>query len=46
MVEKKNIKVRFYRFKNKLREKTAGLSSGEAQISPEALAQAEAALRC
>lgn len=45
MAEKKNISVRFYRFKNKLKEKTAGLGGDEnVEISPEALAEAEAAL--
>lgn len=45
MVDKKKISVRFYRFKNKLKEKTAGLGGDEnVEISPEALAEAEAAL--
>lgn len=48
MASKAPIKVRFYRFKNNLREKTAGLGS-ESQaviaIDPEALARAEAALQ-
>ena len=45
MVEKKApIKVRFYRFKNRLKEKTAGLGGEVKGISPEALAKAEAAL--
>lgn len=45
MADKSKISVRFYRFKNKLREKTAGLGGGEeVEISPEALAEAEAAL--
>ncbi|MCH8861556.1 MAG: Hpt domain-containing protein [Proteobacteria bacterium] len=45
MADKKKISVRFYRFKNKLKEKTAGLGGDEnVEISPEALAEAEAAL--
>ncbi len=44
MADKKNIKVRLYRFKNRLREKTAGLSGGEAKIPADVLAQAQAAL--
>ena len=45
MVEKKApIKVRFYRFKNRLKEKTAGLGGEVKAISAEALAKAEAAL--
>lgn len=36
--------VRFYRFRNRLKEKTAGLGAGGAAISLEALAEAEAAL--
>ena len=38
-------KVRLYKFKNRLREKTAGMGSGNnVGISPEALAKAEASL--
>lgn len=45
MVDKKvPITVRFYRFKNRLREKTAGLGGEKAQISEEALARAAVAL--
>ncbi len=36
--------VRFYRFRNRLKEKTLGLSKGIGAISPETLAAAEAAL--
>jgi len=43
-VANKPVIVRFYRFKNRLREKTAGLGSGGASISPEALKAAEEAL--
>lgn len=41
------VKVRYYRFQNKLKDKTAGLgkeSSAEATIDAEAMARAEAAL--
>ena len=38
------VTVRFYRFKNRLKEKCAGLAPGDAGISDEALAEAEAAL--
>lgn len=45
MADKPKISVRYYRFKNKLKEKTAGLGSDEnVEISPDALAAAEAAL--
>lgn len=45
MADKSKISVRYYRFKNKLKEKTAGLGGdGPVEISPEALAEAEAAL--
>ncbi|MFC3051255.1 hypothetical protein [Kordiimonas pumila] len=44
MASSKPVIVRFYRFKNRLREKTAGLAPGSAGISPEALAAAEQAL--
>lgn len=37
--------VRFYRFQNRLREKTAGLSRGPSSIPAEALAEAEKALK-
>ena len=41
----KGVIVRFYRFKNRLREKTSGLSPGKSQIPVEALEAAENALR-
>ena len=41
---KASVTVRFYRFKNRLKEKCAGLAPGDAGISDEALAEAEAAL--
>lgn len=44
MAEQKGVIVRFYRFKNRLREKTAGLSPGRPQIPSEALEAAENAL--
>ncbi|MCJ9430305.1 Hpt domain-containing protein [Kordiimonas marina] len=44
MAEKKPVIVRFYRFKNRLKEKTAGLAPGKVTISPEALEAAEEAL--
>ncbi len=37
-------KVRFYRFKNRLKEKCAGLGTGSASIPEELLAEAEAEL--
>ncbi|GAB4574216.1 MAG: hypothetical protein Tsb008_10950 [Rhodothalassiaceae bacterium] len=37
--------VRFYRFRNRLKEKTFGLQGGTGGISPEALAEAEKALQ-
>jgi hypothetical protein len=40
----KPVIVRFYRFQNRLKEKTSGLAPGRAAISPEALAEAEKAL--
>lgn len=40
----KGVIVRFYRFQNRLREKTAGLSSEKAEIPLEALEAAEKAL--
>jgi hypothetical protein len=43
-VDKKKVIVRFYRFKNRLKEKTAGLAPGKVSISPEALEAAEKAL--
>lgn len=46
--QKKPVRVRFYRFKNQLKEKTAGLGvEGQAAsaIDPAALAKAEAALQ-
>ena len=44
MVSSKPVIVRFYRFQNRLKEKTAGLAPGRAAISPEALEEAEKAL--
>ena len=45
MADKPKISVRYYRFKNRLKEKTAGLGGEEGvSIDPEALAEAEAAL--
>lgn len=44
MAEQKGVIVRFYRFQNRLKEKTAGLSPGRASISPEAMEAAEKAL--
>ncbi|WP_417461882.1 hypothetical protein [Kordiimonas sp.] len=43
-MDKKPVIVRFYRFKNRLKEKTAGLAPGKVSISPEALEAAEKAL--
>lgn len=43
-MDKSKIIVRFYRFKNRLKEKTAGLAPGKTTISPEALEEAEKAL--
>ncbi len=43
-MDKNKVIVRFYRFKNRLKEKTAGLAPGKTTISPEALAEAEKAL--
>jgi len=40
----KEVIVRFYRFQNRLKEKTAGLAPGNASISAEALEEAEQAL--
>lgn len=40
----KKVIVRFYRFQNRLREKTAGLSGEQAKIPQEALDKAEQAL--
>jgi len=40
----KDVIVRFYRFQNRLKEKTAGLAPGNTSISPEALEEAEKAL--
>lgn len=40
----KKVIVRFYRFKNRLKEKTAGLAPGKTTISQEALEEAEKAL--
>lgn len=40
----KKVIVRFYRFKNRLKEKTAGLAPGKTSISLEALEEAEKAL--
>lgn len=44
MAEKVKTQVRLYRFRNKLRDKTAGLGGEMAEINPEALALAEKAL--
>lgn len=44
MVDKVKTVVRIYKFRNRLREKCAGLGVEHAQISEEALALAEAAL--
>jgi len=46
-VSKKPVRVRYYRFKNRLKEKAAGIGSDSKEIQaidPEALARAEAAL--
>lgn len=43
-MDKNKIIVRFYRFKNRLKEKTAGLAPGKTTISTEALKEAEKAL--
>lgn len=43
-MDKKKVIVRFYRFQNRLKEKTAGLAPGKTGISPEALEAAEKAL--
>lgn len=43
-MDKKKVIVRFYRFQNRLKEKTAGLAPGNAVISTEAMEAAEAAL--
>lgn len=43
-MDKKKVIVRFYRFKNRLKEKTAGLAPGKTSISAEALEAAEKAL--
>lgn len=42
---KEGVIVRYYRFQNRLREKTAGLGVANAQIDPEVLAEAEKAMR-
>lgn len=42
--KKAPVVVRFYRFRNRLKEKTHGLAKGVGGISPEALAAAEKAL--
>lgn len=44
MASKNPVIVRFYRFQNRLREKTAGLAPGNTSISPEALEKAQKAL--
>lgn len=44
MDKNKQVIVRFYRFKNRLREKTAGLAPGNGGISPDALEAAQKAL--
>ncbi|NVJ97585.1 MAG: Hpt domain-containing protein [Alphaproteobacteria bacterium] len=43
-MDRKKVIVRFYRFKNRLKEKTAGLAPGKVSISAEALEAAEKAL--
>lgn len=43
-MDRKKVIVRFYRFKNRLKEKTAGLAPGKVSISSEALEAAEKAL--
>lgn len=43
-MDKKKVIVRFYRFKNRLKEKTAGLAPGKTSISTDALEAAEKAL--
>ncbi len=43
-MDSKKVIVRFYRFKNRLKEKTAGLAPGNTSISAEALEAAEKAL--
>lgn len=44
MASNKPVIVRFYRFQNRLKEKTAGLAPGTTSISPKALEEAEKAL--
>lgn len=44
MDKNKQVIVRFYRFKNRLKEKTAGLAPGKASISNKAMEEAEKAL--
>lgn len=44
MADANKIEVRYYRFRNRLREKTAGLSGETPEINAEALQQAEEAL--
>ncbi len=43
-MDSKKVIVRFYRFKNRLKEKTAGLAPGKTSISTDALEAAEKAL--
>lgn len=43
-MDRSKVIVRFYRFPNRLRDKTAGLAPGKANISQEAMEAAEAAL--
>lgn len=43
-MDKNQVIVRFYRFKNRLKEKTAGLAPGKTTISSDALEAAEQAL--
>ncbi len=43
-MDKKKVIVRFYRFQNRLKEKTAGLAPGKTSISSDALEAAEKAL--
>lgn len=44
MASNKPVIVRFYRFQNRLKEKTSGLAPGRASISPEAMEKAQEAL--
>ncbi|WP_374764553.1 Hpt domain-containing protein [Yunchengibacter salinarum] len=44
MAKQDGVIVRFYRFQNRLKEKTAGLSPGRGSIDPEALEKAQETL--